>query len=794
MNKLLSILILFCSFSVAAQQPDDDVDYKHNKAYLEKIIFNQINDYRVSKGLKPFIDDEKLTLAAEDQTFYMLKTGKVGHEQVSAKKATAVDRVMYYEGMHGKVAENIYKIVVGSYIKIKGTSTKLKLKSYKNVATAIVQGWIKTKDGAKILSNPKFANSGLSAVYDERDKIVIVTQVVGSVPYPLPEGVKPNRDDFGVLPFDKSKCSELMSKYGYLPQLMSDNILFKNGQIYFYFHDLALFKEVLKDPKDGIALDIISRNQFSCETGNKYYPSKIHTGIMSAPISKSQIFGKNELESSGEIMVSLGLIPAYVDTNTTEFNLLLIKDDCLCQTIVYNSLGGENLHSLDLNLIMDTLSVTNQADSVLNVLEFTIPFEKNKARFNKKDIAPFLDSLSLNKFSLNKIEVIAYSSIEGDLKANEIIQQKRAKSILDVIQQYNLNKVATDVTTKENWDGFYEAIKGAPFEKTYLGLSKEKVRAIVNSDTLSYDLEPFLAGQRKANIILTVEKIFMDESLFAVLPAKFQKALDNKEYGKAKIYQSVMFNNLSSGEIKIESIISPKIPHLKETVALNNNQIAARWHNEIGRVNEDSLNKFLLRDIETQLVIEPSNVYLKYNKTALRLLLWSNKYSREPEPKKIMREIRLLYNSDIDKWKISRLILNYNLVAADVFYESNKFKEREKALSEVQKILLQSKLTRDQTFKVANYFMFQMRIDWTIELMKPWALQSTIDEEFLFTFLSVAIYNKKIVTEKEYLEFMNRAKAMNKDRFCSLFGFPNMSFQLLKDLSVKKLYCKTCQQ
>ena len=76
--------------------------------------------------------------------------------------------------------------------------------------------------------------------------------------------------------------------------------------------------------------------------------------------------------------------------------------------------------------------------------------------------------------------------------------------------------------------------------------------------------------------------------------------------------------------------------------------------------------------------------------------------------------------------------------------------------------------------------------------MKPWVMKSTIDEEFLFTFLSVAIYNKKIVNEKEYIALMERAKAMNKNRFCKLFGFPNMSFQLLKDLPVKKLFCETC--
>ena len=88
--------------------------------------------------------------------------------------------------------------------------------------------------------------------------------------------------------------------------------------------------------------------------------------------------------------------------------------------------------------------------------------------------------------------------------------------------------------------------------------------------------------------------------------------------------------------------------------------------------------------------------------------------------------------------------------------------------------------------------MLQLRIDWAIDIMKPFAVKKNIDEEFLFTFLTVAIYNKEKVPQNEFEKFMNRAKELNKERFCKLFGFPNMSFQLLKDISVKKLYCETC--
>lgn len=777
---------------MVAQQPIDDVDYKYNPAYLEQLIREQLNAHRKSQQLSPYVKDDVLALAAEDHSLFMLKSGSVSHAQPSAKKQTPFKRVMFYDGMHGNVSENCYKIKIDTYMKMPGSTKKVKIKSYESVATAIVQGWLTSKGDKVVLNNPKYVNSGLSVILDEKDKTIIATHVVASEPYVLPPGVMPNRDDYGIQRFDKNKCADLINNYSYLPQLMSDNIFFKNGEIYFYFHDLALFQNVLKGPKDAIALDLISKNQFACNSGNKLYPSKIHTGIMLPPISKAQIFGKNELKEEGEIEVSLGPIPDYVDTNTTEFNLLMIKENCLCQTIVYNSLGGENLHSLDMKLIMDTLSVTDKADSIMNVLEFIIPFEKGKTDYSEKDIKPFLDSISLPKYELKKIDILAFSSIEGEVKVNELIQQKRAKSILRAIQKYNLKNVPTNIKTDENWDGFFESLKGSPYEKNFKGKSKEEVRKLVNSDTLSYDLEPYLEAQREARITLFVERVFMDESLYKMLPKYFENAISNKDFTKAKIYQSVMMNNVKNGKMDKEVILKPQLPHLREAVTLNNNQIAYRWQHQDGNSDNDSLNKHILREIETQLVIAPDNVYLKYNKIALRLLLWATKYSREPSPKDLLREIRALYSTEIEKWQISRLILNYNLVAADFYYDTNRFKERDKALSEVQKILLQSNLTRDLVFKVANYFIFQMRIDWTIELMKPWAEKPTIDEEVLFTFLSVAIYNKEMVPEDAYLKLMERAKKMNKKRFCNLFGFPNMSFQLLKDLSVKELYCNTC--
>ncbi|MCB0410438.1 MAG: hypothetical protein KDD29_09480, partial [Flavobacteriales bacterium] len=673
-----------------------------------------------------------------------------------------------------------------------GSSTRITLKTYQDVATAIASAWISAKESPDVIFNSGYYNVGTSVMVDAKSKKIVATQVYGSEPFIVPQNAKIDKDDYKIQPYSADKCGELERNYPYLPELMSDNIFFKDGQIYFYFHDLELFKSIMKNGNDGIALDVISRNQFSCETGNRLYPSKIHKGILLPPLSKSYLLGKNELKDDGQVEVSLGPIPDFVDTNNVEFTLLIIQEGCLCQTIVYNSLGGENLRSLNLDFIMDTLSVSNQADSILNRLSFTVPFERGKSDYKMADIKPFLDSLSLNRYDLKKIEIIAYSSIEGREKENMELQKKRANSILKAIKEYKLQDVETEIKTEENWEGFYNSLKGSPYEPEILKLSKEEIKKIVNSDTLEYNLEPYLEDQRQAKINLTVEKIFMDSALYNVLLERFKKSLKTKDYTKAKVYQSFIFSAVKKGKIAPAEVLAIEIPHLKQTVALNNNQIAFRWE-YFKTQNRDSLNKYLIRDVQTQQVVDPSNAYLEYNRILIKLLLWSEKFDREADPKYLLKDIKALYNRDIEPHKIHQLLLNYHIVSADYYYEVKKFRERDKSLNEVKKILLQSQLNRDQTLKIANYFMFQMRIDWAIELMKPWAEKQKIDEEFLFTFLTVAIYNRELVTPKEYQQFMIRAKDMNQARFCKLFGYPNMSFQLLKDLSVKEIYCNTCK-
>ncbi|MCB0379677.1 MAG: hypothetical protein KDD24_00370 [Flavobacteriales bacterium] len=793
MNRIINILFLLISVVGFAQNPKDNINFKKfNTKFLEELIEQKINEQRESKSVQKFKKDDILRLAAADQSEHILKTGKVEHEQPNKKKLTPFDRVVFYDGLHAEVGENCMQTVLGAKVKIPGTNTRITLKSYEDAAEAFASAWLNAKESPQVVLNKSYYNVGTAISFDAKSKKIVATQVYGSEPFILPNGVKPDRDDYKIEPYNKDKCAELEKNFPYLPELMSDNIFYKNGQLYFFFHDLELFKNVMSAGNDAIAIDIISRTQFSCETGNRLYPSKIHSGILLPPVNKNYLLSKNELKDQGQLEVSLGPIPSYIDTNNVEFTLLIIKSNCLCQTIVYNSLAGDNLKSLNLGFIIDTLSVSNKADSVLNTLTFTVPFERNKYDYKMEDIEPFLDSISLNRYDLKKIEILAYSSIEGNQKDNKTLQEKRANSILKIIKNYKLQEVETAIKTEENWDGFFNSIKGSPYEKQFAGLAKEQILKIVNTDTLAINMEPYLEDQRKAVIKLTVEKIYMDTALYEGLPLKFKQAIKSKDYKKAKIYQSILFSAVKEGKVDSDDVLKLTIPHYRETVSLINNQIAFRWYYN-DTENRDSLNEQLLKELNIQSLIDPSNPYINYNKATVKLLLWSEDYARESDPKYLLKDIKQLYGTDIEPYRVHQLVLNHNIISADYYYETKKFKDRDKSLLEVKKMLLQSQLTKEQVVLISDYFIFQMRISWAIELMKPWVIRPDIDEDFLFSFITIAVYDTKLVPEQEYIDLLLRAKNMNEQRFCKLFGYPNMSFQQLKNNAIKKSFCETCR-
>jgi uncharacterized protein YkwD len=798
---LFLALLLVKHFQLTAQQPQQQINFENpNIEFLEKLVFQLINEHRDSLGLPTLNNDITLKEAAKDQAKYNYKTGDIGSVQQHKKTATPALRVNKHGGFHLEITELNNAIVMGEKTRVKGIRGRVVLNSYQQAAIAICSEWLNSRTYSSLVKNDELYSIGIGTVFVPDEKVIFATAVMASEPYHKIEGLPYSKNAYKVKPYSRDACKTYEREFGYLPELFSSSLKIEDNKIYFQFHDLSVLTSLLKSSRDGMAVDIIMRNQFDCLSGNKEHPSPIESGFMLKPVRKGKLMRKNILKETNQFLAYLGDLPTALADEDIELNLLILQDKCHCASIFHNNIDGKNVRLLDIDFAIDTISITEDIDSLSRQINFTIPFEKNKSTYQVEDIKPILDSIQLNRYDIKQINITAFSSIEGNAESNEILQQKRAESILAAIQQYQLQKVNTSITTQENWDGFFESIKNSPYNPQFQGLDKESVRSKVNSDTLGYDLEPYLEGQRKATINVGVESIYIDSLSPTLLPEKFKKAIFNNEYVKAKGIQSIMLKYVEEGTLDKEVLFPDyQIPYLIENMPLMNNILAAR----LKYAPEKDMNAMfesLKEDMVRFTGIAPDNPYLNFNKQLIELYYWSqninylmvDEEANIDQPKELYKSIRKLYNSKIDNWKVNQLLLNYHLIAADFYYETKDHAARERSLKQVKKLVQRSKLDQEQTHVMAGYFMFQIHMDWAIEIMTPFIAAGDYSEDFLFRFLSIAIYDERKVSEEEFIRYLRLGRNMNEERYCALFGKPNMSFQLLRNKTIKQDYCTTC--
>jgi len=786
------LYLVLLPFKGHAQVLRSEMDAKYfDRDFFKEAVIEKVNRIRDSLSIHPLVFDEILQNSARDQAYYCFKSSETTTEQSNKKKSSPQKRIQYYGGAYGLVAEMVEGLTIGAKVKIKSTGKKIKVITYGDLLKVTMGNLEGAKETHPIFLRDYY-KVGIGIAIDDENGIIHIVIDIASEAYEFPEGVKFNKKAFGIKEYSIDACKKLNDKFPYLPELLSNSVFVEDGEIKFYYHDLTYFKDIIEKGSDALAVDIIQKDQFECGKGNKFHPSVVHNGLLLKPLKKGSIYSKNTLEDEGALQFSFGDFPATLDTAESEMNLLVIKDKCLCQTIKYNHIVGKPLKNVQLNFEIDTTTYKVESDAIVRQIEFMVPFKIGKWEYDLEDIKPLLDSLRLNHFDIKEIDLIAFSSLDGRKELNKELQKKRAESILSAIEEYKDQTIKTVIVTKENWGGFYASIKGSPYEIEFKNMPQEQIRRIVNSDSTNYDLEIYLEDQRKAEIVVTLETIIKDSLLTTMIVDRFRHAVYNHEYEKAKAIQTVMYDEAKKGVLKIEDLYEVKIPHQKGFIPLLNNMAVFRGVFSDVK-NKDSLSTEIKREFTTYQRINPNYPQVKYNRLLLELNMWAQKLSRVKVPKVLLKTIRSLYNSKIATWKVNQLVLSFNIILADHYYERKEFGKRKKALREVKRILISAELNRDQTFEIANFFIMQMRLDWVVEIMLPWVEKQNIDEEFLFQFLSIAIYEEKKVPLNKYLEYLIKAKELNTERFCAIFGAPMMNIQLLADGKIKQLYCTTCK-
>lgn len=595
------------------------------------------------------------------------------------------------------------------------------------------------------------------------------------------------------------RCQECISLIDSKPVEIEYGIRKDNvNNLYFYVTNKDWFESFFKKGGDGIAIDIVSKDLYDCSI-DKYSNTKVVLGDLQKPVYLKDLKKNMQFGQRGEVYCYIGTLPEKFWGKEVEYNIVFIKDKYLCHYNRFYNIESYRWDIMDMGLYFDSLSYKNDFDTSKNntdkfrlqqkTLRFEIPFTKNKSEYTDADIKPLYDSLNLTDFNISKITIRAYSSVEGELDRNIILQQARAQSIVNVMQSYQSPTLTTEINSSENWVEFLNDITSTPY--AYLAnLSKEEIKKKLNEKDLSQALESILAKHRKAIVILELEKkdLYKDLSV-SELVDMFSKSITDKNISRAIEIQNSLFEKVKNHEATIQDLEQLTIPKQTEYSLLLNKDCIFKYLMDESEVYTTYKELLELKDIM------PKNPQIRYNLCAIEFRVWLLN-GKAIDPVEFKKEITNLKTYGISAQLIKRMMINYEIIMCEYYMQNGDFASKDKSLKYIYSNFQTIPLSDFDYLSLAQYFCSYAKYDWAIKLLEKKVKTIDVNEDLLFYYINLTIGDDKLTKQQSYRTIMLNAYNLNKTRYCKIFNSIDnggVSFQLLENDYLRKTYCESCK-
>lgn len=771
MKNLFIALLIFLSFGLRAQ-----VDFQVEQ--MENQLVDMLNEHRHNKKLPQFQSDEILNAVAFDQAQYILKTGKLEHEQDQNKKKTLIDRILFFEGLNAKAGENIALIAKNSKVKVDETSAKKVASSPDVVLKAAMQSWKEEEEGALNLNDPEFLLVGSSILENERNEIIIVL-VMANQPYQVPSGTKAQFNHEGIESFSEDNCKELLEKYPSLSQLFSDAFVVQNGEVFFEFHNLAFIENIVKDGGDAIGVDLIDRKQFSCTGSNRLFPGSIHDGYLLNPAKKGKFNTLNLKKEEGAVKVSLGKLPSFYKEDQFEINGLVIQRGSHCLTVPFNHLETHNDRWMGFPMLFSSPDLDSTEERI-DTSYFNFPFSEFENKL--QDLALYMRGLSYG------LDDVIVDGITGPL-ALDLQDAYIRKRFHEVLNPYFRQEPYVNIEYRKELEPYQKFKKGTFYQLETEGMTEEQEleylkKTIQNDAELKKALADMNRIEMSVSGVLSLNPNQSQEERLKL----FEFLVEQENIDMAlQIQTQIMETAIANGQ-EINFFISEDQRQIKKTLPLINNQIIAQ--------DKFQKKKFAGNSIHTALLelylINPNNPEINYNYHLALLRHWAGSVKRVGDLDKWKKGYESLRSSSISKADYAKGYLNYLVIAADYYYEKAEIDKRRKAFDEIKRQVKVADLDKNQLLFLAQYLCHQDQLSLAIEILKPEVIKDEVDSSLLFYFLQIARYDKELVSEAMYLQIMEKAQSTEPNMFCELFSKNKMGIQELENPDIKSLYCENC--
>ncbi len=612
--------------------------------------------------------------------------------------------------------------------------------------------------------------------------LLVSSQLIAQKAIPLIDG----RED--------SECASCKALIDKMPKEVLFGIHTKsNGDIYFSMNNIEWFHKLFANDDMGVTADFISEDRYNCNQPPENKKT-VYQGIIIPPVYKKKLLANNESEK--DIYSKIGTLPASLKDKTFEENLIIVTRNKICFYTHFVNIVRSDWDLLPMGLFADTLikSSAFRNDSIENFtyskkVEIVIPFKKGTSTYSVSELKSASDSLNLKKFTIQKVEVRAYSSIEGAEKINMDLMKKRGDAMIAFLRPYQSSIDRSSVLAAENWLEFFASIKGTEFE-FLKNLSKGEIKKQLTNLALAKKLEPLLATERKSVAVLyllpkPIQNTFTNDEFFQ----SFKKALASRKFSEAKSIQREVIERIRQEKLPLEYLDKMEVPKSKEYLSLaNDREVYLLLYELVGKW--EALDQFL-----EMRALDPKNAKVNYNICALKLELgiWNKEMLKGKE---LIDEINALLKMGIDKSLVRRMEINHHILKSDEYLDNFQYDAKDSVMEEIRDLYDLIEPTDEEIYSLAKYYSYHSHRKWAYEIVKPRIGAIDVDEDLLFYYINLLFYDSSTYEEESFINATLNAVNLNRVRYCTFYlpiDSGGASMQLLEHEELRKYWCQYCR-
>lgn len=771
MKKLLLLTILVFSFFQSFSQVGPI-----EKEKIASLLHKRIDDHRKEKGHSPLKSNEDLASAADIQSAYLLKAKKLKHSHPDSKFRTPMLRVHHFNASFEVAGENV--------LVSKPLRFPLSKGGFAKIAYDMFNSWKSSKGHYKNMMSDDYTHGDFSFSYDSKSKRIYAVHVLGKMGVKIPGQLSDNA--FEIQRTDKY-CTTLLAGNRNIITNMGNSISIEGDEIIFRYHNVNRLEKVLDHELDGLAIDLVERNQMLCGQENRLDASAIYDGILLKPVLRDAILANNRAENPNRLVVSLGKVPESLKGKELSPNLIIIKLGMQCSYVTPATVDSRRYALRPVEPEVYNPKIDLSTEGIGQIEEVFFEFDTGK------DLSKKMTPLKANTREIVAVDIKSYTSVDGNFQSNQNLHQRRAAHISKVLnEKFSLNESKIDIDSKENWElcDYQLEVFG---EEKIRQWDNQKIREFINKQN-NVRWKEALEEQRKSKATIYYADNWK-ETDSQHLYYNLVNGLVSKNYNQANKALFEIYNDSINNYFLGEEFIIDRMFDQKELVQ----NVSAILLRDIYGYSLDNVVYFVrtwLSRADELSVGAQKNLLNLYTITGRRMLQrWdvsSENLSKVMHPDKVNPLFDNYKSEDV----VNPLFLNFHMTRIEYFGQINQQQEISESFDFITDYFREQALTVQDDVDLSLFFNSWSMYHLTVEELRDRLWDDKLNERGAFVLaqtLTAYPYNRNgsELEESQLLSAHKKVISFDKSAWCYWI---NREFQNLRRVGVKNLYCKTCPQ